>query len=275
MGERTIRAAVFDIDGTLAMMDKEKGSYTALPRPIEALAACRATGRPAVAYTNGTFFPPEHYYPLLADAGLHLDPGHILTPGAVAAHVLKKKGYARIMVLGADGTRLPLAKAGIEVVEPKPDAGAVDAIMLGWSKDFGARDVEALCTVIWNHGVPVYAASVAPYFASAKGRMLGISGAVAAMVEYTTGAKATVLGKPAAFGLEMIADLTGAAPGEMVVIGDDPKLEIRMARRAGALAVGVTTGIVDAAGFLAAPQDERAQIVIGSLEGLASQEWFR
>jgi len=33
MHRHKIRAAVFDIDGTLAMMDKDKGTYTALPLP--------------------------------------------------------------------------------------------------------------------------------------------------------------------------------------------------------------------------------------------------
>lgn len=275
MQASAIRAAVFDIDGTLAMMDKEAGTYTSLPGAVAALDACRAAGLPAVAYTNGTFFPPEHYYPLLADAGLVLDPGHILTPGAVAAHVLKQKGFSRVMVLGAEGTRAPLRAAGIELVEPVAGAGPVDAVMLGWSKDFGARDLEGICTAVWEQDVPVFAASIAPYFASAKGRMLGVSGAVAAMVEYTTGARATVLGKPSRAGLDMIATLTGVPVEEMAVIGDDPKLEIRMAREAGALAIGVTTGFCDADAFRAMREEIRADCVVPSLEALLQEEWLR
>ena len=57
----TIRTAVFDIDGTLALMNKEAGTFTALPGAVDALAACRAAGIKVVAYTNGTFFPPAHY----------------------------------------------------------------------------------------------------------------------------------------------------------------------------------------------------------------------
>ena len=37
MDARKIRAAVFDIDGTLALMDKDKGTYEALPGAIAAL----------------------------------------------------------------------------------------------------------------------------------------------------------------------------------------------------------------------------------------------
>lgn len=267
----TIRAAVFDIDGTLAMMDKEKGTYTALPGAVEAVKSL--SGRmPVVAYTNGTFFPPAHYYPLLAEAGLPLAPGHILTPATVAARALAKK-YRRVMVLGADGTKVPLREAGVEVIETAGNAGPVDAVLLGWTKDFGATDLEAAAQAVWA-GAPIYATSVAPYFASAKGRMLGISGAIAAALQNATGAKATVFGKPEIAGLQIVTELTGIPPAEMVVIGDDPNLEILMARRAGALAIGVTTGIADETAFNAMPEDQRAHHVLPALTGLAAQDWF-
>lgn len=272
MHTHPIRAAVFDIDGTLALMDKDAGSYTALPGAVAAVAALRARGMPVVAYTNGTFFPPAHYYPLLSDAGLSFDPGHILTPAAVAARQLAAKGYRRILVLGAEGTRVPLRDAGVEVAIPG-EGGVVDAVLLGWMKDFGAADLEAAAQALWG-GVALYATSVAPHFAGAKGRMLGISGAVAAALHNATGVRATVFGKPEVAGLLDIAGMLGIPPQEMAVIGDDPKLEIAMARRAGAWAVGVTTGTADAAGFAAASPEDRAQVVLPGLTGLTAEGWW-
>lgn len=272
MHTHPIRAAVFDIDGTLAMMDKDTGTYAALPGAVEALTALRGRGVPVVAYTNGTFFPPAHYYPLLADAGLVLDPGHILTPAAVAARQLAKLGVGRLLVIGADGTRVPLREAGIEVALTG-DSGDVDGVMLGWTKDFGAAELEAAAQLLWA-GKPLYATSIAPHFAGAKGRLLGISGAVAAALHNATGVKATVYGKPEVIGLQDISDMLGIPTAEMVVIGDDPKLEIAMARKAGAFAVGVTTGTVDAAGFNAADPALRAQVVLPGLHGLMAQGWW-
>jgi 4-nitrophenyl phosphatase len=117
-----IRAAVFDIDGTLALMDKAKGTYAALPGAVEAVNALTARGMPVVAYTNGTFFPPEHYYAPLADAGLHFAPAHILTPATVAAQQLVKLGIKRVMLIGAEGTRVPLQQVGIDIVEAETGA---------------------------------------------------------------------------------------------------------------------------------------------------------
>lgn len=273
MPDGPIRAAVFDIDGTLAMMDKAAGTYAALPGAVAALAALRARGLPVVAYTNGTFFPPEHYYPLLADAGLRLDPGHILTPAAVAARHLATSGYRHVMVLGAEGTKAPLRAAGITVTEPSAP-GEAEALLVGWTHDFGAADLEAAARLVWA-GAPVFATSVAPYFASAGGRMLGISGAIIAALQNATGATATVFGKPQTAGLDIAAEIAGTDPAEMVVIGDDPALEIAMARRAGALAIGVTTGVADAEAFAAALPDLRAHLVLPDLLGLADQPWLR
>jgi ribonucleotide monophosphatase NagD (HAD superfamily) len=103
MHSHPIRAAVFDIDGTLAMLDKDTGTYAALPGAVAVLRALDARGMPVVAYTNGTFFPPAHYYPLLAEAGLVLAPGHILTPATVAARQLAKMGVKRLMTIAAEG----------------------------------------------------------------------------------------------------------------------------------------------------------------------------
>ncbi|MCB1397086.1 MAG: HAD hydrolase-like protein [Rhodobacter sp.] len=274
MHPHTIRAAVFDIDGTLAMMDKETGTYTALPGAAQALAACRDRGLPAVAYTNGTFFPPAHYYPLLADAGLVIEPGHILTPAAVAARALAAMGYKRIMVMGAEGTTVPVQDMGIEVIAPTKGAPRVEAVLLGWTKDFNAEQLEAVVQAVWNGAKP-FAGSVAPYFAGAGGkRLLGISGAVAAALTNATGVDVTVFGKPQTAGLEIVSAITGVGPEQMVIVGDDPKLEIRMGRKAGAFCVGVTTGIADEAMFNSFPEGERAQVVVPSLVGLADQPWF-
>lgn len=273
MHTHPIRAAVFDIDGTLALMDKSKGTFTALPGAVEAFAACRAASIKVIAYTNGTFFPPAHYYPLLADVGLVLEPGTLITPAVVSAQRLKALGYKRVMVFGADGTRVPLQDAGIDVVDPTADAGPVEAVLLGWTREFGAEQLEAVVQAVWDGAKP-FAGSVAPYFAATKGRLLGISGAIAAALENATDTKVTVFGKPEVAGLEMITDMTGIPAVEMVVIGDDPKLEIRMGRRAGAFTVGVTTGIADAAKFNSVPKGERAHVVVQSLKGFAQQPWF-
>lgn len=273
MHDHPIRTAVFDIDGTLAMMDKKTGAYTPLPGAAKAMSSCRTAGLKVLAYTNGTFFPPAHYYPRLAEAGFAFDPGHIITPAVVAAHHLKETGHRRIMALGGEGTVVPLQEIGLDVVPAEGGQGQVDAVLIGWTRDFGMSELEALVEAVWNGAMP-YSMSDAPYFAGAKGRILGVSGAVGAMIAHTTDVVPVVLGKPSTLGMDMISTLTGHPPAETVVIGDDPSLEIRMARRAGAYAIGVTTGLYDRHAFMRWESDERAHLVLETLEGLEEQSWL-
>lgn len=270
---KPIRGAIFDIDGTLAMMDKSTGTYAALPGAVDALESFRKAGIPVVAYTNGTFFPPAHYYPRLADAGLDIEPGHVVTPASVAAHYLGEQGYRRIMVLGDPGTHVPLQEAGFEIVEPAAGNNPVEAVMIGWTRNFGINELEAICEAVWAGAKP-FTASDAPFFASAKGRMLGVSGAISAMVANVTGQTPMVLGKPSTLGMDMAAELMGQSSDQIVVIGDDPELEIAMARKSGAFAVGVTTGLNNAEAFQAAEADLRANLVLSSLAELPLDQWF-
>ncbi len=130
--------------------------------------------------------------------------------------------------LGAEGTKVPLREAGVTVLEPG-QSGA-EALLLGWTKDFGAADLAAAAQALWS-GVPLYATSIAPYFASAKGRMLGMSGAMAAALHNATGVAPVVFGKPQTAGLDLITALTGVAAADMAVSGDGPNRAILMARR--------------------------------------------
>ena len=94
------------------------------------------------------------------------------------------------------------------------------------------------------------------------------------MIAHTTGQIPMVLGKPATLGMDMSSKLMGLDPAEIAVIGDDPALEIAMARKSGALAIGVTTGISDTVAFEAADLEVRAQLVVQSLRDLPISHWF-
>jgi HAD superfamily hydrolase (TIGR01450 family) len=268
-----IRTAVFDIDGTLAMMDKKSGQYTVLLGAVEAIELCHKASMEVIAYTNGTFFPPAHYYPRLAEVGLNFKAGRILTPAVVAAFHLKEKGHRRIMALGVEGTTVPMIEAGFEIFPAEKTDEKLDAVLIGWTRHFGLDELEALVEAVWRGAVP-YSMSDAPFFAGANGRILGVSGAVGAMIAHTAQVTPIVLGKPSLLGMEMITRLTGHSASETVVIGDDPSLEIKMARLAGAYAIGVTTGLYNETDFMRAAEGERANHVLSSLEGFASQPWF-
>ena len=87
------------------------------------------------------------------------------------------------------------------------------------------------------------------------------------MLTAMTGKRARVLGKPSRVALDAALGVMGLprkAASQIVVVGDDPALEMRMANNAGALAVGMATGLLrDPAGL--PPRDQPA-VLLQSLE---------
>jgi NagD protein len=77
-----------------------------------------------------------------------------------------------------------------------------------------------------------------------------------------------VVGKPSLAALRTAARRLGVAPERLVVIGDDPQLEIVMARAGGACAVGVLSGLATAESFASLPRERRAHFVANGVDDL-------
>jgi NagD protein len=270
---RRPKGIIFDIDGTLALTDRKTGAFHLLPGAAEVVARASALGIRLATYTNGTFHTPAHYHRTLLDLGLDFPAGSAMTPASVAAEVMRSRRIKRVMVLGGEGVSQPLIDVGIDVTGPGDRDARVDAVLVGWFPEFGLAALEAACEAIWA-GAMLYSVSNAPVFAAAGGRKLGVSGAICAMITHTTGKRAILMGKPAPHGLKIAARQMGIAIADLAVIGDDPALEIRMARAAGATAIGVTTGLNDHTAFESAPESIRASSVFSSLEALLASGYL-
>jgi NagD protein len=254
-----VKGFVLDMDGTLVLGDRHNQGLKPLPGAVEFLAHLKAKAIPFVLFTNGTVRPPGAYVEKLGGAGFEVTAEQIMTPATVAAEYLAAKGHKRVMALGGEGVSGPLADIGLEIVRP-PETKDIDAIFVGWFREFTMADIEAACEAVWG-GAKMFTASMVPYFATADGRTMGTSAAIAGAVEKITGARSKVLGKPAPEALRVASKRLGIAAKDLAVIGDDPNLEIPMALRAGALAIGVTTGVAKEPDYMAQPKERRAHLV--------------
>lgn len=261
---------IFDMDGTLVLGDKASAGHKALPGATETLSLLRERGVPYQVFTNGTAHTPDWYANSLRHAGLDVRDEEFMTPSTAAAHYLKEKGAERTLVLGKEPVWKPLADLGLNVVESPGDGGFYDAIYVGWFREFTFPDLEAAANAIWA-GAQLTTASDVPFFAAAGGRGIGTSFAINAMLKALTGADAHVLGKPSLDALAVAKQRMGLSPGaNIVVVGDDPQLETRMANAGGALSVAVTTGIYDAAAFKSREDPlERPQLLLSGIDKLA------
>jgi len=128
-------------------------------------------------------------------------------------------------------------------------------------------ELEEACHAVFA-GAALYSASQSVFFASAQGRVLGTSRAICGMITAVTGRVEEVVGKPSVAALGCAARRLGASPEELAVVGDDPELEMVMARGGNALAIGVATGVSAVDGFAALPDDQRPHLVLGGVHQL-------
>jgi ribonucleotide monophosphatase NagD (HAD superfamily) len=168
----------------------------------------------------------------------------MFTPSSVAAELMARNGVRRALVLGSRGVGHALAEAGIEVAFNSEAGGrTADVVFVGWHPECTMKDIEAACEAIWA-GAKLYMASDVPFFATRQGRTMGYSYAIVGAIRRVTRAPATLTGKPSLHALRFVARKLGIPVRSLGVVGDDPAVEIIMARRAGATAFGVTTGVM-------------------------------
>ena len=260
-----VEGFMFDLDGTLILSDHLLGGYRALPGAVEILKEMQARGVPFVVLTNGSAYPAAQQAPKLRALGLPISDEALLTPSTVAADLMPRHGVKRALVLGTPGVAQPLEEAGIETVFTGQDRAAeVQAVYVGWHPECGMKDIEAACKGIWN-GAELYVASDVPFFATSAGKTMGYSHAIVAAVRKITRAPMILTGKPSLHALRLVAKKLGVPMRRVGVVGDDPVVEMIMARRGGAMGFGVTTGFTTARDWAAQPRGRRPHRVVREL----------
>lgn len=260
-----VEGFMFDLDGTLVLTDRSLTGYHVLPGAIEMLTELKFRGTPFVALTNGSAHPASEQAPKLRAVGLPIEDSALLTPNSVAADLMPRRGVKRALVLGSPGVARSLAEVGIETVFPgQEDAERVQAVYIAWHPECNMRDIEAAVQAIWN-GAQLYVASDVPFFATKHGKTMGYSHAITAAVRKMTHAPMTLTGKPSLHALRLVSKKLGVPMRRVGVIGDDPLVEMIMARRGGAMGFGVTTGMMTAETWAVQPQNRRPHRIVGEL----------
>lgn len=263
---RELRAFLLDLDGTLVLGDRRNHGLTPLPGALELVDALHRDGVAVGVLTNGTARPPAAQAAVLRSIGFDLADDAVLTPASSAAEVCVRAGHERVMVLGGDGVSGPLVDAGIEVLPPEGHP-KVDAVFVGWFREFGMDHLEAAANAVWD-GAAFYSASQSLFFASAEGRAIGTSRAICAVIKDLTGVRPTIVGKPSRHALRTALHRLGVRPRELAVVGDDPELEVPMARRGGAFAVAVNSGTGHAGSFDHLGAARRPHLIVDGVDAL-------
>ena len=239
-----LKGLMFDLDGTLLLSDRSLGGYEILPGAAELLTELARRAFPFVVLTNGSAYPPAQQAAKLRGFGLPVRDECMLTPSSVAADLMARAGVSRALVLGSEGVGQALRDARIDTVHAGERGDReVQAVYVGWYPECNMKAIEAACEAIWA-GARLYVASDVPFFATKQGRTMGYSYAIVGAIRRVTRAPMILTGKPSLQALRFVAQRLGLPRADIGIVGDDPSVEIIMARRGGAKSFAVTTGVM-------------------------------
>ena len=231
---------MIDIDGVLVV------SWRALDGAVGALQRVRSAGIPLRMLTNTTSRTRAGVVARLRDAGFDIDEEEVVTaPIATAEYLRTRFPDGSVALLSSGDVTGDLAAAGADLIDltdpatPAPER--VDAVVLGGAgPEFTYEALDRAFDLLLG-GAELVAMHRGLTWRTARGIQLD-TGAFLAGLERAAGVRATVVGKPEpAMFAAGLASL-GAAPAEVVMIGDDLDGDVRGAQHSGIAGILVRTG---------------------------------
>lgn len=229
-----MQTILFDLDGVIYQAREP------IPGAREAIAWLRTEGIPHLFVTNTTSQPLAWVLDKLIAMGIPVTADQVLTPAIVARRWLWEQGLAPLALFVSPGTAgdfagLPLLPAGAE-----SGAGAVVVGNLGRAWDFATLN-RAFLLLMADPRTPLVALGIPRYWHGPDGLRLDAGPFVAAL-EYATGRKAVVLGKPAGLFYRSALEVLGTAPESTLMVGDDIRADVDGAQQVGLKGLLVRTG---------------------------------
>ncbi|MBI3396283.1 MAG: TIGR01458 family HAD-type hydrolase [Spirochaetia bacterium] len=225
---RHIKGVLLDLNGVLY---DDTGLYDFA---VETVGFLKERGIPYRFVTNTTTESAATLAAKIQAMGLQTDEAHIVNPVKAALTYLRRKGKPRCRFVLRDAPKSEFSE--FESVREHPDV-----IVVG---DIGDKWNYALMNELFHEmigGAELVALHRGRYWQTAEGLRLDI-GAFIAGLEYATGHKAVVIGKPSPDFYRLALDDMSLQPSEAAMVGDDFDADVRGARAAGLVGVQVRTG---------------------------------
>ena len=219
------RGIVFDMEGVLHV------GYQPLPGAQEAIAALDTAGLPHVILTNTTSKTRADIAARLDAMGMPYPAERIVTAGsATVAYLQRRHRGRRVLLLAEPGAFAEVeACGGLELVD---DGREAEVVCLGGPDESitYAHLQEAFCALM--EGAAFVAMQRNRWWPTPDGPGLD-AGVFVKGLEYASGRRATVIGKPAAGAYRAALAVLGVTAGEAMMVGDDPVADLATAHRIG------------------------------------------
>lgn len=218
-----IRGVLLDLAGVLYTGD------AALPGAAEAVTRLREAGLPLRFLTNSTRAPKAKLLDKLAGFGVAVAEEELFTPAQAARDRLAAEGWAPHLLVHPDLEGEFAGSAG----------DGPPALVLGDAgTGFSYEALNAAFRVLAG-GAPFLALAANRVFRDADGKLSLDAGAFVAALEFASGTRAEVLGKPAPAYFRAAAASMGLDLAQVAMVGDDAEADV-----AGSLAAGVGQAVL-------------------------------
>lgn len=212
---------VFDLDGTVWRWINLIDNVLPVFNELENL------GKNCYFITNNCLLTREGIRKKLRKFGISAK--YIINPSMPASRLLKKK---RVLCIGK-GLAIELKKQKIKL-SSKPDA-----VVVSESKDFTYNSLSKACIAV-EEGAALYKTASGSAFFYGNRRLPG-TGAIASLIEKTTGIEAENIGKPSKYMADTVKTL-GLNPKKTILFGDELESDIEFGNMLGFVTVLVLTG---------------------------------
>lgn len=219
---------LIDLDGTVW----EDGAL--IPGAAEAIEELRAAGVPFRFLTNTTRKPRSELVGELNRLGIESTVDECFNAPAAAAIWLAKQGIKRVSLLLAEVSLVDFP--GLEIDDDAPEAVVIGDLGRDWTFDILDRAFRALLA-----GAELVALQKNRYWKTAGSFSLDAGPFVVAL-EYASGKKARLVGKPSRELFHTMAGELNLPMERVAMVGDDLEADVEGARTAGLQAVAMRTG---------------------------------
>jgi HAD superfamily hydrolase (TIGR01450 family) len=258
-----VRGFVFDVDGTLVRRFAD--GVHPLPGAVAVLEAIRASGRRLAIFTNGSHMPPEEFARELRADGLPVSDEEMVTPVRSALSYLRRRhAGAPVLLFAQPSVRELMEREGVAVVDGDGDAAVVLVLHVD---DTSIPELERAARAVVG-GARLLTANYLPAYAGANGPIFSRGAMVTAAIAKAADARPTVVGKPSRAAVQELRDRLGVPSEDLLVTGDDVRMDIGLGLLGGSRTVLVRTGITGNMDLTRLPEKRRPHAVIDGVEEL-------
>jgi HAD superfamily hydrolase (TIGR01450 family) len=259
---KDFRAYLLDLDGVIYRGDQ------LLPGARELVEWADATGWQAFYLSNNSIQTPDEVAEKLARLGMPRPYGRTLTAGWAAARAIAARfPGGRVFVLGVPSVEHMAEQVGLRVVwRERIDGPTPDAILVALDRTLTYDRLRRGLRAILD-GAAFIAVNRDPRLPVEDGFEPG-TGSIATALEYASGRRAEIIGKPAPGIVLDAMRQVGVTADETLMIGDGLDLDVVAGHAAGVTTAVVLTGLTTAEKAESATGERRPDLVFADMPAL-------